>query len=414
MRVLWSVGAVMLVLAALVACGGADTPTDHRTPSVDVETRADAINGALGLDAGTGPAADANSLSDAADLFQGAPDQLIPEDAADLLTETASPQPDVVDGDETTAPEVESSDGADTSDAEILPRRTYTVGFILLFPEQTDLTSTQAKQQIVKLEAIKLQLVEQFEAATDGTGRVDVAYPVVAMAPPNAVGQETSALAMWDFLQDLVKTKFFAAHGDQFDFLAIYEAYPDKTMASRHRTIKRVVAGFGMTEFDTAAAWGSTRLRGVGLITDITALPEQYAFLASKMHLLLHEVFGHQWGVYAKSLSKTGSHFHTGIAAPAHTVLYGRPWRQDDATHFHVESVVDPQTGEPIVVFHPWMLYVAGLKTREEVPESILKVTPDIEPQNRYDVYATTGTVEILTLQQVIDESGDRYDVPQP
>jgi len=48
---------------------------------------------------------------------------------------------------------------------------------------------------------------------------------------------------------------------------------------------------------------------------------------------------------------------------------------------------------------------------RSEVPETLMDVAPDTPPTSRYDLVTTTGTYENVTLQSVIDQSGDRYDV---
>jgi hypothetical protein len=63
------------------------------------------------------------------------------------------------------------------------------------------------------------------------------------------------------------------------------------------------------------------------------------------------------------------------------------------------------------ITFHPWMLYVVGMKTRSEVPDLLMDVEPDTQPSSRYDLVTTTGTYENVTLQSVINQSGDRYDV---
>ena len=108
---------------------------------------------------------------------------------------------------------------------------------------------------------------------------------------------------------------------------------------------------------------------------------------------------------------KPGFHFDVGIQSPNFTVLYGRPWRKLDETHFTTENVQDPVTGTFKVTFHPWMLYVADMKTRSEVPDLLMDVEPDTQPSSRYDLATTTGTYENVTLQSAINQSGDMYDV---
>lgn len=291
-------------------------------------------------------------------------------------------------------------------------RKSYKIGFILLAPQGTDISSPAFQAELEKLEDIKSQLEEQFERSTDGTGMVDVSYPTVVLTPPGPVYGLSDGGLMWDFLAETLREEFYTSHPDIFDFLAIYEMYPDVSIGSRHLTVKTFVAGFGIYERDNTDTWGSAgKLRGIGLATDVTGLPSTYEFMASRMHLLLHEVFGHQWGVFAGRLDKGGFHFDIGIESPTFTVLYGRPWRKVDDTHFTTADIVDPVTNTTMVTFHPWMLYVAGMKLRGEVPEVLMDVEPDNPPSHRYDLVTTTGTFTNVTLQSIIDVEGDRYDV---
>ncbi len=291
-------------------------------------------------------------------------------------------------------------------------RRSYKVGFVLLAPQSADLSSAEFQAQLSKLEDIKAALPSQFLTSTYGRGECDATYPTVVLTPPGPVYGLTDGSAMFTFVRETIRDYFYTDHPDVFDFLAIYEAYPDKAIGSRHLTVRTRVAGFGMTPYDTSADWGSAgKLSGVGLVKDVTEMPDTYEFMDSEMHLLLHEVFGHQWGVFAERLQKPGFHFDIGIESPTFTVLYGRPWRKIDETHFTTENVQDPATGAFKVTFHPWILYVAGMLQRAEVPETLMDVEPDTPPASRYDLVTTTGTYENVTLQSVIDQSGDRYDV---
>lgn len=301
----------------------------------------------------------------------------------------------------------------DTVQVNTATHKTYSVAFILLAPQGTDTASPAFQAALDRVNGIKAQLPDQFNRSTDGRGSVDVSYPTVVLTPPGPVYGLEDQPNMWTFVQNTVVNQFYTAHPDDFDFLAIYEVYPDKSIGSRHLTVRTRVAGFGITPFNNAASWGSAgRLRGIGLIKDANEMPDTYSFSASGMHLLLHEVFGHQWGVRAARLQKPGAHFDTGIQSPDFTVLYGRPWVKIDDTHYTTADNQDPATGFTKVIFHPWMLYVAGMKLRSEVPASVLDIEPDTPPASRYDLVTTTGTSETVTLQSVIDESGDRYDVP--
>lgn len=301
----------------------------------------------------------------------------------------------------------------DTVQVNPATHKTYSVAFILLAPEGTDTSSSAFQTALNRVNGIKAQLPDQFNRSTDGRGSVDVSYPTVILTPAGPVYGLEDQPNMWNFLRSTIVNHFYTAHPDDFDFLAIYEIYPDKSIGSRHLTVRTRVAGFGLTPYNNAPIWGSAgRLQGIGLIKDANEMPDIYSFSASEMHLLLHEVFGHQWGVFATRLQKPGAHFDIGIQSPNFTVLYGRPWIKVDDTHYTTADIQDPATGFTKVIFHPWMLYVAGMKSRSEVPTSVLEVEPDTPPASRYDLVTTTGTSETVTLQGVIDESGDRYDVP--
>ena len=291
--------------------------------------------------------------------------------------------------------------------------RSYSVAFILLAPQGTDTSSPAFQTLLNRVNTVKAQLPDQFSRSTDGRGTADVSYPTVVIIPDGTAYGVTDSANMWPFLRDTMTNQFYSDHPDDFDFLAIYEIYPDIIIGSRHLGVRSRVAGFGISPYDTTAIWGSAgRLRGVGLVRDANDLPDSYDFANSRMHLLLHEVFGHQWGVFAQRLSKPGSHFDIGIESPNFTVLYGRPWIKIDDNNYTTADIQDPVTGFTKVIFHPWMMYVSGMKLRSEIPQSLFDVEPDTPPASRYSIVTTTGTSETVTLQSIIDDSGDRYDVP--
>lgn len=302
--------------------------------------------------------------------------------------------------------------GDDEVELVVLPeaRKSYSVGFILLVPPSMDTTTAEFNAEMNKLSRIKAEFEREFRKATDFTGEA-IASPTFVIQPtlpPRGVEDDN---AMYDFLRRTAREQFYDRRGDDYDFLAFYELFPETHVGGRHWTLRTAVAGFGIREQNRSGAWDAPNLRGIGAVIDLTELPSSYSYQYSRMHLLLHEVFGHQWGVYARDLTRAGSHYDIGIEADAHTVLYARPWRHTGVGQFEVASVTDRDTGAPKVIFHPWTLYVAGLKTRAEVPASLFKVRPDVAPSSRYDVYSTTGSADTITLQQIIDREGDRYDV---
>src|SRR5215213_2347049 len=175
--------------------------------------------------------------------------------------------------------------------------RSYSVGFVLLAPEDTDLSDPSFQEQLTKLEVIKAALPPQFATATYMRGTCDTSYPTVVLMPPGPIPDlhDDGTVPVVIFVRSTILDYFYSDHPDVFDFLAVYEAYPDKTIASRHIDVRKKVAGLGMIPYDNSDNWGQTvRLCGVGLITDITELPATYDFMESDMPLLLHETFGHQ------------------------------------------------------------------------------------------------------------------------
>jgi hypothetical protein len=54
-----------------------------------------------------------------------------------------------------------------------------------------------------------------------------------------------------------------------------------------------------------------------------------YHWLYSGMGLLLHEVWGHQWGVNPDRIEGSGGHWARTVEAPTNSIMYGIPWRPD-------------------------------------------------------------------------------------
>ncbi len=294
----------------------------------------------------------------------------------------------------------------------IQARRSYRVAFVLLAPVGTDPTSGEVRSGLAKIAELKRQYVREFFKATDFTGVVDVSYPTVFLTPPGPIYGVFDGDPLLTNFTRRASREFYATQPDDFDFVVYYEMYPDKAPGSRHFTVRTAVAGLGVPRRDYSSSYGASgRLRGIGLITDVADLPDTYAYGSSRMRLLLHESMAHQWGVYSETMRTSGSHYR-GVQSldDAHTLLYARPWRQISPNLFRVDDYRDPDTGFFRYVFHPWTLYVAGLKRRDEVPDSVLQVTPDrLEPIGR--AFVTTGTATVLELDAIIAAEGDRYDV---
>ena len=152
---------------------------------------------------------------------------------------------------------------------------------------------------------------------------------------------------------------------------------------------------------------------GVGLIDDVNRMPQPLEDADGDMQLLLHETIGHQYGVFHPEISRLGDHFALGLESPGFTMMYGRPWQRIDDTHFKCEQEPNPNTGLLDIKFHPWMMYMMGLKERSQVPARLRKIALDQMPEHRYSQYETTGTFEWVTMTQLFGPPTGA-EIPRP
>ncbi|MFQ6134121.1 MAG: hypothetical protein ACE5R4_18910 [Armatimonadota bacterium] len=285
----------------------------------------------------------------------------------------------------------------------IRPRRTWTMAFVLLTDPDTDTTTPAFAAKLAKVEYMRQRVGRYFRVATGSLGALRPSAQVYVLQPdgyiPDVRVGPTNLL--YAFVQSVTRL-LYERTADEWDFIAIYEDYPDKQVTARHLYVQNEAASSGLDLFDMSADYGSQgRLLGVGLVWDVNDMPAAYDFSHSRMHLLLHETIGHQYGVHLEALAKPGAHFDLGIEAPSFTVMYGRPWVRLDDTHFTTAEVMDPDRGHFLITFHPWIMYIMGLKGRSEVPARIMKVHPDTLPAHRYDLVTTTGTFEWISFHQL-------------
>ncbi len=295
-------------------------------------------------------------------------------------------------------------------------RKRFRVGFVLFAPEGYDANHPEVRSALRKLTDIKFALTSQFERSTEGHGRLQALGQTFVFYPSGAIPDivEDGSREVNNFVFDVLRDELYAHYEDDYDFLAVYEIYPDKQWGARHITIRSYVNGFGFNgPVDHSDVVGSQgRLRGFGFTGDPRTFPVEYDFRDSKMLLLLHELFGHQWGIRLPELQRGSSgHFKAGIESTNVSVMYARPWRRINDTTFETVEIIDPQTGYYKVTFHPWVLYTAGLKLRHEIPQQLYEIiTTDSLP--RYAEYRTvTGTTRTIYLDDMIERYGDRYDV---
>ncbi len=285
----------------------------------------------------------------------------------------------------------------------IRPRRTWTMAFVLLTAPDTDTSTPAFATKLAKVEYMRQRVGRYFKVATGNLGALRPSGQVFVLQPegyiPDVRVGPTNVL--YDFVQR-VTGLLYDRTGDEWDFVAIYEDYPDRQVTARHLYVQNDTARSGLDLFDMSGDYGSAgRLLGVGLVWDVNDMPADYDFSQSRMHLLLHETIGHQYGVHLAALAQPGAHFDLGIESPSFTVMYGRPWVRIDDTHFTTAEVLDPVGGHFLITFHPWIMHIMGLKGRNEVPSRLMKVHPDTPPAHRYDLVTTTGTFGWIHFRDV-------------
>ncbi len=282
-------------------------------------------------------------------------------------------------------------------------RRTWTMAFVLAANPSEDPRAPDIKARVHKVNRMRDAVDHAFRVATGGLGAIEPSpcvYVVKTTPPPGGLSDEGEVQA---FAQR-VACRLYEETPDRWDFIAVYEAYRNVKVGSRHITARNDSTRSGLRAPDTTASFGSSgRLLGVGLIADTDDMPIASSSADMDMQLLLHETIAHQYGVFRTALDGGGWHFDAGIESPSFTVLYGRPWVRIDDTHFTTAEVRDPQTGKFLITFHPWILYAMGLKERNEVPARLMKVHPDRAPAHRYDLVTTTGTFEWITFTSAFE-----------
>lgn len=191
------------------------------------------------------------------------------------------------------------------------------------------------------------------------------------------------------------------------DQVAVYEAL-DVELGHRHVTIRQDASVLGDPPLDRGAWYGAPdAISGVGLVGDARSLPAELDFEGSRVQLLLHETFGHQWGVsWPEPIARAG-HFTVGVMADAHSVLYARPWREIAPGLFAIEDIRDDD-GDVVVLFHPWTLLAAGLMDEHEVPDRVSVVEPRHPPSSRHGPVVTEGRSCDVWLRDVLATGSPR------
>lgn len=296
--------------------------------------------------------------------------------------------------------------------ATVTVRRTWTMAFVVVAHSADDITTDEFAAGVAKVDRMRLAVPGAFRAATEGLGRLETSDRVFVVQ--NDTWSRPKANPAWQDLYGRVRWTLkdvYEETGDVWDFVAIYMA-DDRvdSFGGNAALIQSEDASMtGLAAYDHTRRVGSDgRLLCVGLVNKVEdMLPLEDIRGSEGMHVLLHETIGHHYGMYWRALNPPGErmHFHWGIEGPAFTILYARPWVKVDDTHFKVVPPDDqrfPGPGDQFVHrFHPWMLYIMGLKRADEVPSRIMKVHTAEPPAHRYEPTESTGTFEWIDLQDV-------------
>ena len=291
--------------------------------------------------------------------------------------------------------------------------RRWTMALVLATRPGTDTSTTAFDAKLKKVTDVRDRMGVAMRVATEGLGAITPSSEVFIVGidpPPNGVvnSGDTNSLA-----RDIAKL-VYEQTGDDWDFLAVYADYATPTVGSRYVRAKNDTTKIGFQLWDGTEHFGSDgRLMGVGLIDDVGRMPGPMESADGDMQLLLHETIGHHYGVYHPEINRGGIHFALGMESPCFTMMYGRPWTRIDDTHFRCEQERNPNTGLLDIKFHPWMMYMMGLKKRSEVPAQLMKVALDELPEHRYSQYDSTGSFEMVTMTQLFGPP-TASDIPRP
>ena len=215
--------------------------------------------------------------------------------------------------------------------------------------------------------------------------------------------------------RQLVAQRFYQDHPDDYDFLIVFTTFEFETAGAHafYNGIRNDTDGLGLPVYDNSAGFGSNgRLQGY---VDMAALSRN-SFLTQDprfqftLQIIGHELM-HRWGSHLQFRDVNGnpsadligpdqSHWSYFLDTDA-SIMYGNDWRtREDGGH---ESVAVRQR------FSPLDLYSAGLFAASEVlPFGLIRGGTG-NPTDLPKLGAiSAGSIETVTIEQVIAESGPR------
>lgn len=215
--------------------------------------------------------------------------------------------------------------------------------------------------------------------------------------------------------RSVVAKEFYRTHPDQYDFIVVFTTFEFDTgdALAYYMGIKNDVEGIGMPLFDYSSLFGSNgKLQGY---IDMAAFsryeldPIRPGF-DTVLQVLSHEVM-HRWGARVKYkdnngeisdalLGKDNVHWSYLLDSDA-SVMYGSDWRDNKDGSFTATMTRK--------FFSPLDLYLMGLNRADQVPPLSLIKNPEVDKNQFPILNATeTGTVETVTIDQIIAAEGER------
>ncbi|HEU4852763.1 MAG TPA: choice-of-anchor X domain-containing protein [Telluria sp.] len=236
--------------------------------------------------------------------------------------------------------------------------------------------------------------------------------PVVAVRPLDQGGQETDYVANYVGTADQLlqpdrnhwARRFYATHGDDYDFLHVVMVSGRRSNRS-HVRVRNAVEGIGQGLFDQSAAAGSKgRLLGVSLYPMSTGFdPAEKAFA--------HET-AHQWIQYLPGVpfAQASPHWPAGSVAAnvmgfsmAGGVGGDHPFLYEPSGTGYVLKPAAPLQG---ATFNLMELYLMGLASASEVPDFVL--LKDQSRQVGVGTQLSASDVQPMRIADVIAAAGPR------
>jgi hypothetical protein len=271
----------------------------------------------------------------------------------------------------------------------------YKMAFILV--ENSENLHTQ--QDIDKIILLKQKTSEEFALATKDLSSIDTNYPLVIL------NRETTPP-----IQEITK-EFYKENPDDFHFLTIFSTY-DTGGIQYHIPAKNNINGIGGDIYDATTYYGSEGiLLGINWMKDIDMYQTDGFYLILGVNGILHET-SHQWGAFIDFIDENGQrsdslrnpynivHWDKKLET-GYDLLNGFSWIDNRDGTFTAKAT-DGKRG-----YSNLDLYLMGLISKDEV-DSIKLIVSDTDTAEINPGTTISGTIKIISIQQIIDAEGER------